>query len=77
MASNFYRAPDSPRYILGHALELGFVSVGIIATGILIFGYTATNKKRDHRMSDGDDRTYTAEELSAMGDKAQTWRYML
>ncbi|KAJ5594770.1 Major facilitator superfamily domain general substrate transporter [Penicillium hispanicum] len=35
MASNFYRAQDAPRYILGHALELAFVVVGMVAVVIL------------------------------------------
>lgn len=77
MASNFYRQPDSPRYILGHCLELGFISAGIIAASILIFGYTFTNKKRDRKMRNGEVNNFTAEELSAKGDKAVTWRYML
>lgn len=77
MASNFYRQKDAPRYVLGHALELGFVSVGIIAACILISGYTFINKQRSRKMLNGEDRNWTAEELSAKGDKAVTWRYML
>ncbi|KAF2672682.1 major facilitator superfamily transporter [Microthyrium microscopicum] len=77
MASNFYRDKDKPRYILGHALELGFISVGIIACIILMVSYTAINKKRDRRMADGADSQYTSLELSEKGDKAITWRYML
>lgn len=74
MASNFYRAPDKPRYILGHGLELGFVSVGIVAAFIMVAGYWFTNRKRERRMAMGGD--HTIEELSAMGDKAYTFRYM-
>ncbi|KAI5463965.1 major facilitator superfamily domain-containing protein [Mariannaea sp. PMI_226] len=77
MASNFYRAKDGPRFILGHALELGFICVGIIASVILILGYSRINKDRDARESRGERDQYTAEELSAQGDKALTWRYML
>ncbi|KAI8303814.1 hypothetical protein K4K59_013117 [Colletotrichum sp. SAR11_240] len=65
MASNFYRQKDAPRYILGHGLELGFISVGIIAALILIFSYIGINKKRDRQMAAGEDSRYTAEELSA------------
>jgi len=35
MASNFYRAADKPKYVLGHSLEIGFVSVGLIAVSVL------------------------------------------
>jgi len=77
MASNFYRAKDGPRYILGHALELGFIIAGIIACIILMVSYTAINKKRDRRMANGDEAKYTMEELSEKGDRAITWRYML
>ncbi|KAJ0323063.1 hypothetical protein COL5a_008511 [Colletotrichum fioriniae] len=76
MASNFYRQKDGPRYILGHALELGFISVGIIAALILIFSYIGINKKRDRKMAAGEDSKFTAEELSAQGDRAVTFRYM-
>ncbi|KAK2013421.1 major facilitator superfamily transporter [Colletotrichum eremochloae] len=76
MASNFYRQKDGPRYVLGHALELGFIGLGIIATLVLIFSYIGINKSRDRRMAEGEDKRYTAEELSEQGDKALTYRYM-
>ncbi|KFA50658.1 hypothetical protein S40293_04908 [Stachybotrys chartarum IBT 40293] len=76
MASNFYRSRDSPRYILGHALELGFISAGIIASLTLIFSYNRINKSRERKMAAGEADRYTEQELSAQGDKALTWRYM-
>ncbi|KAH6887895.1 major facilitator superfamily domain-containing protein [Thelonectria olida] len=77
MAANFYRQKDGPRYILGHGLELGFICVGIIAALVLVLGYTRINKRREAKMNQGDINRFTAEELSAKGDKALTWRYML
>jgi hypothetical protein len=77
MASNFYREKDQPRYRLGHALELGFISVGIIASLILVLGYTKINKNRDRKMIEGAESQYTNEQLSEKGDKAVTFRYML
>jgi hypothetical protein len=77
MASNFYRAKDAPGYILGHALELGFLSVGVLATLTLITGYVISNKKRARKLEQGAVANYTSEELSALGDKAITFRYML
>jgi alpha-N-acetylglucosamine transferase len=76
MASNFYRQVDSPRYKLGHGLELGFISMGIVASIILILSYNAVNKKRAQRLADGEAAHYTPEELSALGDRAITFRYM-
>ncbi|RYP17871.1 hypothetical protein DL765_004269 [Monosporascus sp. GIB2] len=76
MASNFYRQKDAPRYILGHALELAFIGAGVLAAAILMVGYAAINKKRDRAMQEGGQDRYTAEELSAKGDRAVTFRYM-
>lgn len=76
MASNFYREKDSPRYVLGHALELGFISLGIIAAVIQVAGYVTINKRKDKAIREGREAEYTAEELSAQGDKAVTFRYM-
>jgi hypothetical protein len=77
MASNFYRAKDSPRYILGHALEIGFVSMGLITVATLAFNYNRENKKRDRLMAQGEHLKYTEEELSEQGDRAVTFRYIL
>lgn len=76
MASNFYRQEDAPRYIMGHALELGFVVLGIIAGLILVVAYRRINKSRERRMEAGEVDQFTTEELSARGDKALTWQYM-
>ncbi|KAF2968781.1 hypothetical protein GQX73_g4834 [Xylaria multiplex] len=75
-ASNFYRQKDSPRYILGHALELGFTSVGLIAAVILIVSYSRINKKRAKIVREGGHNQFTPEELSAKGDRAVTFRYV-
>ncbi|KAF2265117.1 MFS general substrate transporter [Lojkania enalia] len=77
MASNFYRAPDAPRYILGHALELGFIVAGIIALLILVFSYKRINATRERQIAEGAHNGYTPEEMSALGDRALTFRYAL
>ncbi|KAK3295377.1 major facilitator superfamily domain-containing protein [Chaetomium fimeti] len=77
MASNFYRARDAPRYMLGHGLELGFIGAGLLASLILVLGYTAENKKRARRIEEGALDSYTPQELSERGDKALTYRYVL
>ncbi|KAL6830172.1 major facilitator superfamily domain-containing protein [Trichoderma camerunense] len=76
MASNFYRQADGPRFILGHGLELGFICIGIVASCILIFSYYTVNKRREQKLADGEAANFTPEELSALGDRAITFRYM-
>ncbi|KAM3514399.1 hypothetical protein MY11210_001953 [Beauveria gryllotalpidicola] len=76
MASNFYRKKDKPRFILGHALELGFIGLGIVAAVSLALSYRRINHKRDRQMREGAERLHTPEELAAMGDRAVTFRYM-
>lgn len=77
MASNFYRAEDKPRYVLGHSLEIGFIGAGIIAVLVLVFSYKRINRKRERQMAEGAYNGYTPEELSALGDRAPTFRYFL
>jgi len=77
MASNFYRSKDSPHYHLGHDLEIGFISVGILAWSVLYFNYSRINKKRDEQMARGEHSGYSPEELSMLGDRAMTFRYTL
>lgn len=74
MASNFYRSGDAPKYLLGHGLEIGFVTVGLFAVLFLRFNYGRINKKRE---LEGNERGFNVEELSRMGDRAPTFRYML
>ncbi len=73
MASNFYRAKDRPKYILGHALEIGFLVAGLISVILLRWNYTRINKKREREGTKG----LTEEEMSEMGDRAPTFRYVL
>ncbi|KAK3386832.1 high-affinity nicotinic acid transporter [Podospora didyma] len=76
MASNFYRQKDGPRYILGHGLELGFIGLGIAAACVLLLSYKTINKKRERKINEGGLSAFTSEELSVMGDRALTFRYM-
>ena len=74
MASNFYRANDSPKYILGHALEIAFICVGLVAVIVLRVNYKRINKKRDTM---GVDENLGNKEMSEMGDRAPTFRYVV
>ena len=73
MASNFYRSRDSPRFLLGHALELAFTGVGLLAILILRTNYARINRNRERSGTE----EYTEAELSELGDKAPTFRYTL
>ncbi|KAF2464318.1 MFS general substrate transporter [Lindgomyces ingoldianus] len=77
MASNFYRSKDAPHYVLGHALELGFIVAGIIALLVLVFSYRRINATREKQLAEGAHNGYTPEEMSALGDRALTFRYFL
>jgi len=75
MASNFYREQDSPKFLLGHGLEIAFVVLGLIAVLLLRINYGRINKKRDMMLAQGI--TLSDEEMSAMGDRAPTFRYVI
>lgn len=77
MASNFYRTEDAPRYILGHALELGFIGAGILALLVLVFSYKRINATRERQLSEGMHNGYTPEELGELGDRSLTFKYFL
>ncbi|KAH6644077.1 major facilitator superfamily domain-containing protein [Boeremia exigua] len=77
MASNFYRTEDAPRYVLGHALELGFIGAGIIGLLVLVFNYKRINAKRERQLAEGAHNGYTPEELGELGDRAMTFKYVL
>ena len=74
MASNFYREKDSPKYVLGHALELGFLVAGFIAVLFLRFNYGRINRKRAGMMQSLEVKEA---DMSDMGDRAPTFRYVL
>lgn len=74
MASNFYRSVDSPKYLLGHGLEIGFVVLGLAAVITLRISYGRINKKRERS---GAAEGLTDEQLADLGDKSPSFRYTL
>jgi hypothetical protein len=75
MASNFYRTVDAPKYILGHGLEIMFVIMGLIAVVVLRLSYGRINAKRDKM--EVTTAEFTDAQLSDLGDRAPTFRYVL
>lgn len=59
--SNFYREGDAPKYMLGHALQIGVVVVGMVAVIVLRVGYAKANKERDEM---GVDRSLSLSQMS-------------
>jgi MFS family permease len=74
MASNFYRSQDSPKYLLGHSLEIGFVVLGLCACVALRVTYGRINAKRGRS---GVVDHLTDELLADLGDRSPTFRYTL
>lgn len=74
MASNFYRAADKPKYLLGHGLEIAFVSAGLVAVVLLRASYGRINAERE---MEGNEKGLNAGEMSELGDKSPSFRYML
>lgn len=78
MASNFYREQDSPKFILGHALELGFAVAGALAVLILRLSYQKVNLKREKALRDIHSNPASSEsESNGEGDRSLTFRYIL
>ena len=74
-ASNWYRAQDAPRYLLGHGMEIMVIVLGFISVNILRWHYKRVNRARDAQPDASNH--YTEEELALMGDRAPTFRYQL
>ncbi|KIJ14067.1 hypothetical protein PAXINDRAFT_79958 [Paxillus involutus ATCC 200175] len=46
-ACNIFRSQDAPRYLLGHGLEIMFISIGLIAIPIIVLTYRRMNDQLD------------------------------
>ncbi|KAG2067218.1 MFS general substrate transporter [Suillus decipiens] len=81
VAASIYRLQDEPRYILGHAVELMFIGIGLIVLPILVFIYKRINAQRDaaeHLATErGEKAQYSIQELRELGDRAPDFRYTL
>lgn len=59
------------------ALELMFVGIGFVATPLLVLIYTRINARRARALANGEHKTFSADELRAMGDRSPEFRYTL
>ncbi|KAF8882948.1 MFS general substrate transporter [Mucidula mucida] len=74
VASNIYRSQDSPRFILGHAVELAFVGVGLVCVPVATLCYWRINERREREKG---EVKYDVDELRRMGDRAPDFMYTL
>ncbi|KAF8651375.1 hypothetical protein AX16_004822 [Volvariella volvacea WC 439] len=79
IAANIYRSRDSPRFILGHGLELMFVGIGLITVPIVVLSYKRINSKRDKILQEDPDllNKLTVKEIRDLGDRSPDFRYTL
>ncbi|KAF8486591.1 MFS general substrate transporter [Gautieria morchelliformis] len=89
ISSNVFRTVDSPRFILGHGIELMFIGIGLICTPLVVLLYARINKQRDAyeaSLSADSEKAvegskgkygYTPQELRELGDRAPDFRYVL
>ncbi|KAI0365421.1 MFS general substrate transporter [Pilatotrama ljubarskyi] len=81
IACNIYRDRDAPRYLLGHGIELGFVSMGLVLLPVMVTMYMRANARRDASQRDMQEQglkiEYTPEDIRKLGDQAPDFRYTL
>lgn len=75
--SNIFRSQDGPHFILGHAICLGFVGLGLISTCIMASTYYLINKKRERDIAAGKYKGFSGKKLAEMGDRNPYFKYRL
>ncbi|KAF8840159.1 MFS general substrate transporter [Paxillus ammoniavirescens] len=81
-ACNIFRSQDAPRYLLGHGLEIMFISIGLIAIPIIILAYRRLNAQLDREelfetQQGGDADSKEEGGSSSMSYRAPGFRYTL
>ncbi|KAI0325815.1 MFS general substrate transporter [Cubamyces sp. BRFM 1775] len=81
IACNIYRVQDAPRYLLGHLVEIGFVSIGLLLLPVVVVTYVRANARRDALQRETEEKGvrvhYTPEQLRSMGNNAPDFRFTL
>ncbi|KAL1918917.1 uncharacterized protein VTP21DRAFT_2298 [Calcarisporiella thermophila] len=76
LGSQLYREQDKPRYVLGHAINAGFMSAVFLFSVVLYFVLRKMNENRE-RGNCVDISKLTREEIEDLGDRHPNFRYML
>ncbi|KAF8125325.1 MFS general substrate transporter [Boletus edulis] len=80
IASNIYRTRDEPRYLLGHGLEIMFLSIGIVTLPFTVLAYQRINAKRDLAKSsehDSEEQEKKGGDTAFLGDRRASFRYTI
>ena len=70
ISGQIYRSKDSPRYIFGHAVNLGFCAMGLITAIILFISLRLENRRRDRLYGVALTKCSKTNRVSAPIDKA-------
>ncbi|KIJ14032.1 hypothetical protein PAXINDRAFT_116542 [Paxillus involutus ATCC 200175] len=71
VASNIFRIQDEPQYLLGHGLEIMFISVGLITIPITVLAYKRMNARIDR------EELTLENQQGQKGDRVPGFRYTL
>lgn len=74
IGTQIYRAEDSPRYVVGHSVALGYCCVSVSLTAFIWWFLSRANKKKED-VNPGGGVTGGAGGLK--GDEDPRWRFML
>jgi MFS family permease len=78
VSSNIYIAKDSPRYIPGHAVVLGYLTIGLLGGSVLQYFYLRReNRLRREGKRDAWIEGKTPEEIERLGDRRPDFIYTL
>jgi quinol-cytochrome oxidoreductase complex cytochrome b subunit len=83
VSSNVYLTRTAPRYITGHAVNLGFIVMGMFAATLYAILLRRENVKKEREIErqnslPEDERTvYTVQQLRDLGDRAPEFVYTI
>ncbi len=81
VASNVYRSKDAPRFILGHAVVVGFVGAGMLfgapAYAWWLWRQNARKRAVLAEQEAGTRPAYSAKEVHELGDRAPDFNYTI
>ncbi|KAK7696447.1 hypothetical protein QCA50_001104 [Cerrena zonata] len=78
ISGQIYRAEWAPRYIQGHAINIGCYALALTAGTILWWSYRSDNRKRDEAAGRTVERVdMLGQDLGELGDRHPSFRYYL
>lgn len=88
ISGQIYRTQDAPQFILGHAINLGFCTLSLLATVIIFISLHMENRRRDRLFELKGEKTcfeyehvhkhqLSERQIRDLGDKHVKWRYIL